>query len=47
MSIVAIGLVVGLLMSGLAYADSLQQITFDNGKNCQVSTIAGQTYVNC
>ena len=50
-SIIVLALVVGLLMvdigGSVAYADSLQQITFDNGKNCQVSTIAGQTYVNC
>jgi hypothetical protein len=47
MSKIIIGLVVGLLMSGLAYADSLTQVTTQSGQNCQVSVIAGQTYVNC
>jgi hypothetical protein len=47
MSKIIIAVVVGLLMACTAYADSLQQITLPGGKNCQVVTIAGQTYVNC
>ena len=45
--IVSLGLVVGLLTAGYVYADSIQQITLPNNQNCQVVTIAGQTYVNC
>lgn len=40
-------LVLGLLMTSVAYADSIQQITVNGSRNCQVVTIAGQTYVNC
>ncbi len=38
-----------LLLSGgrVCFADSLTQVTLPSGQNCQVSVIAGQTYVNC
>jgi hypothetical protein len=47
MSKIIIALTVMLFTAGYAYADSIQQITLPSGQNCQVVTIAGQTYVNC
>lgn len=44
---IVIMVLVALAVCGIAYADSLQQVTLPSGQNCQVQTIAGQTYVNC
>jgi hypothetical protein len=44
---IMIALVLLLGCAGSAYADSIQQVTLPSGKNCQVVTIAGQTYINC
>jgi hypothetical protein len=44
---IIIALVLLLGCAGSAFADSIQQITLPKGNNCQVVTIAGQTYINC